>query len=30
MANKTIFASKQQAKPKTIEYNDAGGRAYTL
>lgn len=30
MANKTIFASKQQAKPKTIEYNEAGGRAYTL
>ncbi len=30
MANKTIFASKQQAKPKTIEYNEAGGRAYKL
>lgn len=30
MANKTIFASKQQAKPKTIAYNEAGGRAYTL
>jgi 60 kDa SS-A/Ro ribonucleoprotein len=30
MANKTIFASKQQAKTKNIEYNEAGGRAYTL